>query len=93
MEIPWMALRGSGAFPAGLGGFLSTPAGRGRGRRTDQAGHGGTAGTGTPQKPPPEPLAVPPTADVPPPSDRDSAGGAARDVGPQPRTERIPKNP
>lgn len=64
MEIPWMALRGSGAFPAGLGGFLSTPAGRGRGRRTDQAGHGGTAGTGTPQKPPPEPLGVPPTADV-----------------------------
>lgn len=39
MEIPWMALRGSGAFPAGLGGFLSTPAGRGRGKK-DRRGRG-----------------------------------------------------
>lgn len=32
MEMPWRALRGSGAFPAGLGGFLSAPAGGERGK-------------------------------------------------------------
>lgn len=36
MEMPWRALRGSGAFPAGLGGFLSAPAGGERGKQSRQ---------------------------------------------------------
>lgn len=80
MEIPWMALRGSGGFPTGLGGFLSTPAGRGRGERTDQAGDEGTPSTGTPQKPPPE-RSESPQQRLCPPGDGDNAGGTARDMG------------